>query len=433
MADAILVSVAAVVALLALGFPVFLAFLVVNLVLVIAVLGPMGYGMFVNSMINTASTQALSTIPLFILMGELIFRAGAVEKLFSSIQLLIGNVRGRQHVITMVLSTILSALSGASMAVAAMLGRTVLPTLLSEGHSIRLSAGTILAGASLAPIVPPSVLVIILGTLAEESIAKLLIAGVLPGLVLALCFIVYVVWKSPPEKSPSRDTNTAVAGVSRGSLGTALRDVLPLSLLIVFVLGAILTGVATPTEAAATGVFGALVVCRLYGVLSWKLIEEATIESAKLGSMILLIMITSKLFSQLLAMSGVASMIANLVTGLSDQPYVILFVLMAIPFLLCMLIDQIALLLIIVPIYKQLLVFLPVEPLVFWFLLLVNITIGGITPPFGYTLFALRGANAAVSMPQIYQSVWPFIGIYIVFMGLVVVWPELVTLLPNRM
>lgn len=430
MADAILMGVAGVIALLALGFPVFLAFLVVNLLLVVLVLGPMGFGMFVNSMVNTASTQALSTIPLFILMGELIFRAGAVEKLFASIQLLIGQVRGRQHVITMVLSTILSALSGASMAVAAMLGRTVLPTLLSGGHSVRLSAGTILAGASLAPIVPPSVLVIILGTLAEESIAKLLIAGVLPGLVLAGVFIAYIVWKSP-AKDPVVDG--VPQQTTSSSIGAALLDVLPLTLLILFVLGAILSGVATPTEAAATGVFGALIVCRLYGVLNWALIEQATIESAKLGSMILLIMITSKLFSQLLAMSGVAGMIAGLVTDLSEQPYIILFVLMAIPFVLCMLIDQIALLLIIVPIYKQLLGFLPVEPLVFWFLLLVNITIGGITPPFGYTLFALRGANQSVSMPQIYQAVWPFIGLYLLFMVLVVFWPQLVTFLPNRM
>ena len=430
MADAILMGVAAVIALLALGFPVFLAFLVVNLVLVVVVLGPMGYGMFVNSMVNTASSQALSTIPLFILMGELIFRAGAVEELFSSIQRLIGQVRGRQHVITMVLSTILSALSGASMAVAAMLGRTVLPTLLAGGHSVRLSAGTILAGASLAPIVPPSVLVIILGTLAEESIAKLLIAGVLPGLVLAALFIGYIVWKSPPETESSTDASQSPVPTT---MAAALVDLLPLTLLILFVLGAILSGIATPTEAAATGVFGALVVCRLYGVLNWKLIEDATIESAKLGSMILLIMITSKLFSQLLAMSGVAGMIAGAVTGLSEQPYVILLVLMAIPFVLCMLIDQIALLLIIVPIYKQLLDFLPVEPLVFWFLLLVNITIGGITPPFGYTLFALRGANQSVSMPQIYQAVWPFIGIYLLFMVLVVLWPGLVTFLPSWM
>ena len=313
MADAILMGVAAVIALLALGFPVFLAFLVVNLVLVVVVLGPMGYGMFVNSMVNTASSQALSTIPLFILMGELIFRAGAVEKLFSSIQRLIGQVRGRQHVITMVLSTILSALSGASMAVAAMLGRTVLPTLLAGGHSVRLSAGTILAGASLAPIVPPSVLVIILGTLAEESIAKLLIAGVLPGLVLAALFIGYIVWKSPPETESSTDASQSPVPTT---MAAALVDLLPLTLLILFVLGAILSGIATPTEAAATGVFGALVVCRLYGVLNWKLIEDATIESAKLGSMILLIMITSKLFSQLLAMSGVAGMIAGAVTGL---------------------------------------------------------------------------------------------------------------------
>ena len=137
--------------------------------------------MFVNSMLNTATTQALATIPLFILMGEIFFVRAPLSiysKAYSSLWVLF---RGRQNVVTMMLAAVLSALSGASMAVAAMLGRTVLPTLLNQGYPRKISAGTILAGAGLAPIVPPSVLVIILGTLAEESIAKLLVAGILPG------------------------------------------------------------------------------------------------------------------------------------------------------------------------------------------------------------------------------------------------------------
>ena len=378
--------------------------------------------MFVNSMLNTATTQALATIPLFILMGEIIFRAGAVERLFNSIQLVVGFVPGRQNVVTMMLAAVLSALSGASMAVAAMLGRTVLPTLLNQGYPRKISAGTILAGASLAPIVPPSVLVIILGTLAEESIAKLLVAGILPGLFLAVIFTGFIIFRSH-----GFDQGT---DVDRGD-SSPFKDTMPLLFLIALVLGAILTGIATPTEAASVGVLGSLCVARLYKSLNIELLVESIFESAKLGCMIILIMICAKFFSQLLAMSGIAGGLQSLLAMFSDSPYLLLFVVMIVPFLLCMLIDQIALLLIIVPLYKSLMDLMPVEPLVFWFLLLVNITVGGITPPFGYTLFALKGATNLISMQDIYRSVLPFIMIYFCFCILLVLNPWIVTLIPS--
>ena len=159
-----------------------------------------------------------------------------------------------------------------------------------------------------------------------------------------------------------------------------LKDTMPLLFLIALVLGAILTGIATPTEAASVGVLGSLCVARLYNSLNLELLVESIFESAKLGCMIILIMICAKFFSQLLAMSGIAGGFSPLAM-FSDSPYLLLFVVMIVPFVLCMLIDQIALLLIIVPLYKSLIDLMPVEPLVFWFLLLVNITVGGITPP----------------------------------------------------
>ena len=312
MADLMIVATIALVLLLVCGLPIFLVFLSVNAAIVLFQIGPSGYGMFVNSMLNTATTQALATIPLFILMGEVIFRARAVERLFRSIQLVVGFIPGRQNVVTMLLAAVLSALSGASMAVAAMLGRTVLPTLLNQGYPKQISAGTILAGASLAPIVPPSVLVIILGTLAEESIAKLLVAGIIPGLLLALIFTTFIIFRSrgfdQDEAADIRDASLIV-------------DTLPLLLLIALVLGAILTGVATPTEAASVGVIGSLFVARLYNNLSLDLVVESVFESAKLGCMIILIMICAKFFSQLLAMSGIAGGLQSLLAMFSDSPY----------------------------------------------------------------------------------------------------------------
>jgi tripartite ATP-independent transporter DctM subunit len=422
MADLMIVATIALILLLVSGLPIFLVFLSVNAAIVLFQIGPSGYGMFVNSMLNTSTTQALATIPLFILMGEVIFRAGAVVRLFRSIQLVVGFIPGRQNVVTMLLAAVLSALSGASMAVAAMLGRTVLPSLLNHGYPKQISAGTILAGASLAPIVPPSVLVIILGTLAEESIAKLLVAGILPGLLLAVIFTAFIIFRS---RGFDQDKTTDTVDAS------PVKDTLPLLFLIALVLGAILTGVATPTEAASVGVLGALVVARIYNSLTLDLVVDSVFESAKLGCMIILIMICAKFFSQLLAMSGIASGLQSLLAMFSDSPYLLLFVVMIVPFVLCMLIDQIALLLIIVPLYKSLMDIMPVEPLVFWFLLLVNITVGGITPPFGYTLFALKGATSLVSMQDIYRSVLPFVVIYFLFCVFLVFNPWIVTLIPS--
>ena len=422
MADLMILATIALLLLLVSGLPIFLVFLTVNVAIVLFQIGPSGYGMFVNSMLNTATTQALATIPLFILMGEIIFRAGAVERLFKSIQLVVGFIPGRQNVVTMLLAAVLSALSGASMAVAAMLGRTVLPTLLQQGYPRKISAGTILAGASLAPIVPPSVLVIILGTLAEESIAKLLVAGILPGLFLAVIFTGFIIFRS---RGFDQDTD-----IDQGD-ASPFKDTMPLLFLIALVLGAILTGIATPTEAASVGVLGSLCVARLYKSLNVELLVESIFESAKLGCMIILIMICAKFFSQLLAMSGIAGGLQSLLAMFSDSPYLLLFVVMIVPFLLCMLIDQIALLLIIVPLYKSLMDLMPVEPLVFWFLLLVNITVGGITPPFGYTLFALKGATSLISMQDIYRSVFPFVMIYFFFCILLVLNPWIVTLIPS--
>ena len=422
MADLMIIATIALILLLVSGLPIFLVFLSVNAAIVLFQIGPSGYGMFVNSMLNTSTTQALATIPLFILMGEVIFRAGAVVRLFRSIQLVVGFIPGRQNVVTMLLAAVLSALSGASMAVAAMLGRTVLPSLLNHGYPKQISAGTILAGASLAPIVPPSVLVIILGTLAEESIAKLLVAGILPGLLLAVIFTAFIIFRS---RGFDQDKTTDTVDAS------PVKDTLPLLFLIALVLGAILTGVATPTEAASVGVLGSLVVARIYNSLTLDLVVDSVFESAKLGCMIILIMICAKFFSQLLAMSGIASGLQSLLAMFSDSPYLLLFVVMIVPFVLCMLIDQIALLLIIVPLYKSLMDIMPVEPLVFWFLLLVNITVGGITPPFGYTLFALKGATSLVSMQDIYRSVLPFVVIYFLFCVFLVFNPWVVTLIPS--
>jgi len=364
-------------------------------------------------------------------MGEILFRSNSVEVLFKSIDTLVGRVRGRQYILSILLATVFSTLSGAAMGVAAMLGRSLLPGMIARGYDPRLSAGTILAGASLAPLIPPSVLVIIIGTLAGVSIAGLLIAGILPGLMFAAIFLIYCfvrTWRDPslaPQENSTGPTATASDKL------WALVRIIPFSIIILMVMGLILMGIATPTEAGAMGVIGSLITAAIYRNLSVRMVLEALSSSAKVSAMILFIMASSKLFSQLLAFTGGATAVTEWVVALDVSRWMMLLLLMALPFLLCMFIDQIALMLIVIPIYLPIVESLEFDPIWFWLLFLVNITVGGMTPPFGYTLFALKSAWSEASLGTVFSAAWPFVLLYVLGMIILALVPGLTTLLPS--
>jgi tripartite ATP-independent transporter DctM subunit len=414
-----------------LGLPVFIAFLLVNLIAVGIILGPAGYGMFINSIYETTTTGSLVTIPMFILMGEILFRSNAVNVLFHSIDTIVGKVRGRQYVLTILLATIFSTLSGAAMGVAAMLSRSLLPAMIARGYDPKLSIGNILAGASLAPLIPPSVLAIIVGTLAGVSISGLLIAGILPGLFFASLFLAYTfirVWLNP-KLAPADDG--LVSTPSTRDVVMALVRLIPFSIVILSVMGLILMGIATPTEAGAMGVLGALITAAIYRKFSLGLIVESVLASASISAMILIIMATSKLFSQLLAFTGGATALTQMVAGLDLSPWLMLLVLMGLPFILCMFIDQIALMLIMVPIYIPIVSSLGFDPLWFWLLFLVNITVGGMTPPFGYTLFAVKSGWNEGALSTVFSAAWPFVLLFVFGMVVLAIFPAMVTFLPS--
>ena len=210
----LLTALAALIILFMTGLPIFLGFLVVIVGGVFLLLGPAGFGMVVNSMYGTATTASLGTIPLFILLGEILFRSGCVQVLMDSIDKLVGRMRGRQYVLSIVLSTVLGALSGSAMAVAAMMGRSLLPIMQEKGYDSRLSIGTILGGACLAPIIPPSLLAIIIGTLADVSISSLLMGGVGPGLFLAAIFVAASLTRvrMNPSLAPEEEDGPRITG-----------------------------------------------------------------------------------------------------------------------------------------------------------------------------------------------------------------------------
>ncbi len=406
------------------GAKIFVGFLALNLVGVLVLIGPRGFGLFTNSIFETATSPTLVTVALFVLMGEILFRSGTVDILFRSVDRLIGNLKGRLYVITIALSTVFGALSGSAVAVAAMLGRSVLPLMQDRGYDTRRSAGTILAGASLAPIIPPSLLAIIVGSLADVSIAGLLVAGLLPGLLFATLTLAYVFLRERSTEVPDLPTPE----------GTALRavlDMLPFLLVIFAVMGLIILGIATPSESAATGVVGALIVATLFGRLDMQMLRETITSALTISVVILIIVASAKLFSQLLSFAGATRDLVGLISDLGLGPDLTFLVMMLIPFVLCMFIDQIAFMLLAIPIYQPIVAAMGFDPIWFWTLFMINLTVGSLTPPFGYTLFALKGANERLSTAEVFGAAWPVVGIFI--LGMVILWavPGMVTLVPG--
>lgn len=414
-----------------LGVPIFIAFLIVNITGTLYAFGPAGFGLFVNSIYNTATFTELATIPLFVLIGEILFRSGSMNVLLNSLDCLIGKVRGRQYVLCIALSGVLGALCGSAAAVAAMLGRSMLPNMLNRGCDTKLSLGTILGGASLAPVIPPSILAIIIGTLANVSIADLLVAGILPGLMLSLLFVCYVgarLWLDP-SLAPEEDAGPN--HVTWRDRGMAILRMAPCSLVFVLLMGLIMLGMATPSEAAATGAVGALLAAALYKGLSWNVITESLRSAATVSAMILLIMAASVMFSQLLAFTGTAGDLTRFVTGLTSNTVLTLFIMLFIPFILFMFLDEVAVLLILVPIYQPIIVHYDFDPVWFWMLMLINSTLGAMTPPVGYMLFALKGAAPEISTGTIFRAAWPFVGMIVFGLAIMALFPQIITVVPQ--
>lgn len=415
------------------GLPIFLAFLTLNLIGLYVLSGSFkGVLLVVNSMYDTSGSLSLAAIPLFILLGEILFRSNAVNVMFNAVDGLVGAMRSRLYIVSIILSTIFGALSGSAMAVAAMMGASLLPEMEKRGYQRGLALGTILGGSSLAPIIPPSVMAVVLGILAGVSISSLLIAGIVPGLLLASVFFIYVVIrvKLNPKLAPAQADTVALPWPQRIKL---VLQAVPFLGIIAGILWLILAGVATPTEAAALGCVIAAVVCSLFATLRLSTLIEAVRSTAWTTCMIMIIMVCSVSFSQVLNMSGVTVSLVKAVTAQDWSPVLMFVLLMALGFMLCMFIDQIAVMILLVPLYKPIIAALGFDPLWFWAIFLINMAIGNISPPFGYSLFTLQGVARHTTIQEMYRAAAPFILLYLVGIVVLALVPDLILWLPSKM
>lgn len=411
------------------GLPVFLCFILILTVALFVLFGPAGLAMFANSLYVTGTSESLVAVSLFVLMGELLVRSGTMEVLHDSVDALIGRVRGRQYILVMALSTVVGSLAGSAMAVAAMFGRSMLPTMAARGYDRPLAAGTIMAGALLAPIIPPSIVAVIIGMMAKVSIGDLLVAGILPGFLLAGLYfgaIFLAVWWNPklaPVES-GRD-------ISWREWFGALGGLVPFHIVLLLVMGLLMLGVCTASESAAIGVVGSAGLAVWYRKISWRMLAESCAAATVLSCLVLIIVASATMFGQALAFTGVMQKLGVAVTSLEMNRWLLFFLMMLLPFILCMFVDQVGVMLVLIPIYDPILKTLGFDAVWFWTLFMINLVLGSITPPFGYVLFALKAAVPSMPMTEIYGAAWGAVLVTLLGMLIMTIFPSIVTVLPN--
>jgi tripartite ATP-independent transporter DctM subunit len=414
------------------GMPLFTGFLLLNALGVLLFFGPAAFGMFSNSLFDTLTSEALVAVPLFLLMGEILSKSNAIEELYSALDTLIGQIRIKLYATCVALATVLGTMSGSAMADAAILSRTLYPGMLSRGYDPKIAAGLIMSGATLAPIIPPSILAIVLATLAGVSIGELLVSGILPGIVLASMLLGFV-WLRvliDPTKAPPLD-EAAPRPTVVGRLVAVLR-LLPFCCVIFMVIGFIMLGIASPTEAAATGVFGALLVSIYLRTFSLPMIWNALFIAARTSATIFVILMSANLFGQLLSYTGAPEGMLALVEHLQLTPSMVFWTLMFISFISCMFLGQTEYMLISVPVFLPIVKAAGFDEIWFWMLYLVTITIGGMTPPFGMTMFVFK-ASTDMTMNEVYNATWPFVAVLMLGVLLMFLFPPIVTVLPAMM
>lgn len=395
--------------------------------------GPAGLFATITTAYGKLTEFVLVALPLFIFMAAVLQYSGLADDLYDMAHKWLAPVKGGLAMGTVVVCAVFAAMAGISTVATATMGVIALPSMRKRNYDKLIAVGCISAGGALGILIPPSIIMIVYGVQAEVSIGKLFMGGVIPGIILAVIFIIYIAIRClrQPELGP------AIPKAERPAWGeklAALRAVaLPLILIIV-VLGAIYTGVCTPTEAAGIGAFGALVCTAIRRRLNWTNMKGAFAMAVRINAMVCWIMIGAVSFSRVIAVSGVGHWVCEGVGGLSVSPWIILIIMQLVFFFLGMFLDPMGIIMITSPIFVPIIRMLGFSPLWFGVLFTINMEMAYITPPFGFNLFVMKGVVPPdVSMMDIYRSIIPFVGLQALCLALVMIFPQLALWLPSTM
>jgi len=446
---------AAVFVLLLIGYPV--AFTLAGTALIFTVIGEMT-GTFdpaflealPNRLYGIISNQILIAVPLFVFMGVMLERSKIADELLTTMSRLFGNLRGGLGISVVLVGMLLAASTGIVGATVVTMGLLSLPTMLKNGYDPKISTGLICASGTLGQIIPPSIVLVLLGDVLSNayqqaqldmgifspetiSVGDLFVGALIPGLLLVTLYIIYIIGVAFFDKDamPAADTNQIK--YESHLLHDVVKSLIPPLVLILAVLGSIIGGFATPTEAASIGAVGAMLLAAFKNMLTIETLQEVVRSTTRISCMVFMLLIGAALFSLVFRGFEGDEMIQALLGDLSGGKYHALFAVMLVMFLLGFVLDFIEITFVIVPIVGPILLAMGIDPVWLGILIAINLQTSFLTPPFGFALFYLRGvAPKEIKTTQIYQGVMPFIVIQLIVMAMIAYWPEIATWLPTQ-
>lgn len=430
--EALALLLGSILALMAIGMPVALAFLAANIIGAWVFMGgERGIGALLNNGLGSLTSFALVPIPLFLLMGEIFFHTGLGGRMFNAIDKLLGKLPGRLSYVTVLGGTGFATLSGSSMGSTALLGSLMVPEMSRRGYKSHMSIGPIMGTGGLAIIIPPSALAVLLATLANIDVGKLLIAGIIPGLILAGLYVltIYLQTKYDPSAAPAYDVEPMTL---TEKLSLFMRDVVPMVGIMAVIVAMMVGGIVTPSEAAAFGALGVLILAAVFRCLTWEAIRKSIMGALRVTLMAFLIVFGSATFSQILAFSGASTGLIGWATGFELSPVAMLLVMFGVLLLLGMFMEQISMMLLTVPIFFPLADSLGLDLIWFAVIMLLALEISFTTPPFGLLLFVMKGvAPPETTMRDIYMAAIPYILCSLLLVALLIMFPPIALWLPG--
>ena len=395
------------------------------------------FDMFANNAWGLMNNYVLVAIPLFIMMAQLLDRSKVADELFETLYVVLGGLKGGLGLAVVVVCTVFAATTGIIGASVVAMGLLATPALMKKEYQKEMSAGIICAAGTLGILIPPSIMMVVYGGLTgmkETSVGNLFAGAIFPGLVLSGLYFLYIFVRCTinPKLGPPITREEASQWTVAQKVGLTLKSLIPPMALILAVMGTILAGVATPSEAAALGAFGALILAIVNRKFNLQVLIDSSRATLSTTAMVMMLFIGGKFFSTVFLSMGGGDVVADVLVGSGMNRWMVLVIMMGIVFLMGMFIDWAAILLVTVPIFMPIAMELEFDPLWFSILLCVNLQTSFLTPPFGYALFYFKGvAPPEFTMGHIYRGIIPFVMLQLIGLIILAVFPGLITWLPD--
>jgi len=421
--------------LMALGLPIAFAFMAINAVCAyIFWNGAAGLDQLILSISDSVTHFTIVSVPLFVLMGEVMFRSGIAVKMMDALDSWFGRIPGRLALLSVTGGTVFAGLTGSGSAATAMLGKLLVPDMQRRGYHPSMTMGPVMASGGLAIMIPPSALGVLLAALGQFSVGDFLIAIIVPGLMMAIAYAAYIIGRCSVQAHLAPRYAVKAVPIAR-RLKLTVIYIFPLFFIMFLVVGLIFLGVATPTESAALGALGTFLLAWVYGGLSWDMFRQSMLSSLRITVMLLMILTGSTAFSQILAFTGATTGLAEIATAAQGTlgPMTVVVIMQVILLLMGMFMEPLSIMMLTVPIYFPVIREFGYDEIWFGAIMLLNMEMATISPPFGFNLFVMKGvAPAGTTMGQIYAASIPFLLLDLMVLGLLLAFPGLVLWVPGR-